>query len=362
MILLHTGVPGSGKTLTMIDELMHNKVYQDRTVYVHAVEGLSRGIKIRCGHQGCRACRHLTDEEKSKMKMVEDWQSWADVGSLLLIDEAHYPFPQRRKEDAPLYIQRLTEHRHDGIDFWLCTPNANLLDINVRRLVERHIHHLNGIISRFRISHSECMESEERLRFGVKERFTLPKRSFSLYKSADAHVKIKTKIPKFVYWLAFLILLIPVLGYFTYNQLFVLRREAVDQGQASRPQQEAIAQPGFESLRISRNQSLKSRSEYYENLANVSYIPRLENLPESSPEYDLASAPPVNPPQLSGCMLRRATMECTCYTQQATPYQTTAYYCRAVLAGKIYRPDLDSIWPDSRGIRPTSSQPITSIE
>lgn len=195
MIRLHTGVPGTGKTSLIVDTIEHDKTYDGRTVYSHAVDGWERAVKVRCLHPACRVCRMLSDDEKKKQLTIETWFEWVCPGDLLVIDEAHYPFPSRREKEQPLFIQRLTEHRHDGVDIWLATPNCNFLDINVRRLVQQHKHFCIRPTGRFTYTHTECMESDDKLRFGIEERFFLPKRSFTLYKSADAHVKLKSSLP-----------------------------------------------------------------------------------------------------------------------------------------------------------------------
>lgn len=243
-IHLHTGVPGSCKTLHVVDAIQWKSEYKGRPVYAHAIEGWERAVQIRCHHAGCRTCRHLTDAEKAKMPAVEQWQEWAEAGALIVIDEAHYAFPSRREKECPLYIQRLTEHRHDGLDFWLCTPNANLMDINVRRLVERHEHFVNGITGRFRISHTECMDTDERLKLGVKERFFMGplKRSFNVYRSADMHVKIKTSVPRFAYIIPGLVV-IGLLAFVAAKYLSTNLRRSQEDKPAIQQETESVPEP-----------------------------------------------------------------------------------------------------------------------
>lgn len=198
--ILHTGVPGSGKTNSAVDTIENTKEYRDATVYAHAIDEWQRAVPISCSNPACRSCRKLTAEQKASMPKIEEWYVWSTAGSIILIDEAHYPFPQRREQEAPMFIKRMTEHRHDGVVFICCTPNANYMDINVRRLVQRHVHFVNGMTGRFTYTHTEVMASDAALKMGVKERFSLKKRSFGVYKSADAHVKLKRPVPRFIIW------------------------------------------------------------------------------------------------------------------------------------------------------------------
>lgn len=309
-IHLHTGVPGTGKSLHVVDAIEHRPEYKDRPLYAHAVDGWKRAVQIRCAHPGCRTCRDLTSEQRAGMYAVEQWQDWAEAGALIVVDEAHYPFPQRRERECPLYIQRLTEHRHDGLDFWLCTPNANLLDINVRRLVERHEHFVKGVTGRFRITHTECMESDERLKLGVKERVILPTRSYKFYKSADMHVKLHSKMPRVVWWLAALVVL-------AVGALFWSTREAQNLRYSVVPAAEAAA---VEDLGLSEDPPRP--------LQSFSSAPTFIAGPAGPGAFS-----PVDPRGrvgvVAGCM--GTEDRCRCYDDKAFPVVVSPLACRAAL-------------------------------
>lgn len=304
MIRLHSGVPGTGKSLKIVDTLAHEKEYIGRNIYSHAIEGWEAAVMLYCHHPACRVCRHFTAEEKQTMNAVEEWFNWVQPGDLLVIDEAHYPFPSRREKEQPLYIQRLTEHRHDGIDFWLATPNANFLDINVRRLVQQHKHFVIGITGRWTFSHTEVMESDDKLKFGVKERFFLPKRSFGLYKSADAHVKLKTKIPSFVWKFGILGIVGASSIAFALTQVQTLRRSNEDET-------EEVVQE------VSTTEDSIASSAVLEDVMR-----RESSRVESS-----------DSPTLLGCVSNEKT--CSCYDTDAVKVRMSVFSCRAISTGDL---------------------------
>lgn len=210
---VNTGVPGAGKTANIVDTIEHEKEYANRPVFAHAVEEWFRAEAIRCENPICRVCRHLTAEQKLKMRTVETWYNWAPLDSIFVIDEAHYPFKVRRETDCPEHVIMLTESRHEATDWWFSTINVNMLDINVRRVIELHQHFVKGLVQRFRISHTECMTDDSKLKQGNREVYVLPKRSFGKYKSADKHVKLKAPIPRKLYWFAGSLLVLVLSGY-----------------------------------------------------------------------------------------------------------------------------------------------------
>lgn len=335
-ITLHTGVPGSCKSLSMIDAIEHDKEYQGRRVLAHAIEGWERATRLQCQNSGCRACRDLGQEEKRTLLFVEDWQQWVQQGDLICVDEAHYAFPMRRDTKMPQYIERLTEHRHDGCDFWLCTPNANLLDINVRRLVEHHVHFEKGAVNRFKVSHTRCMDNDSLLRQGSRTNFRLPKRSFDKYKSADAHVTIKRALPRKVYYIAaaavasvgVIYYAISLLG--SYGARDSIRKERAMVSEVGGQSSLSVASGVEERSRFfaaGDRGSVVSRRAFWSDPASVDFSPRVDGYPGSAPAYDLATVDPVIPPRIAGCIAKEQERVCVCYSQQATVVEVSRLVC-----------------------------------
>lgn len=330
-IHVYTGVPGSGKTLHAVDDIEHLEAYRDRQVYAHAIDDWERAIPIACLHPGCRSCRKLTPEQKGGMLKVEQWQDWVETGALLVVDEAQYAFPQRREKETPQYIVRLTEHRHDGVDFILMSPNINMIDINVRRLVERHVHHLIAWNGKFQIVHNEAMESEKELKAGLSERWVWPTRSFGKYRSSDMHVKLSKPIPRIYIFLAASVVLAVLAGgglvYRSKSQRTEALARASELAEAARP---VPVVEERNSLIV--RESGTERGEFFSNPVNLSKVPRIPWVPESAPIYDRVELPEIEAPRLAGCASspRRG---CKCYTQRGLEYRVPEQTCRALING-----------------------------
>lgn len=155
MIILITGVPGSGKTSSLVNMLITDQTlthYQDndgetkpRIIYVNGIE------ELKLEHQP------LTDEQ-IKEKPFQDYLPYA---SLVVIDEAQRLFPTRSSAaKIPPYIESLATHRHYGLDIILITQHPSFLDNFVRRLVQRHIHISIKPIGRKIYEWNECIDSQ----------------------------------------------------------------------------------------------------------------------------------------------------------------------------------------------------------
>jgi len=309
-LFLNTGVDGTGKTLDIVDAIEHEPLYKDRTIYAHAIEEWARAISIRCSHPGCRACRKLTSAERATMPAIEQWQTWAEVGALIVVDEAHYAFPQRREAATPEHVLRLTEHRHDGVDFWLATINVNLVDINVRRVVKRHTHFVQGQLGRWKFVHTECMTDDAALRTGTKERHKLPKRSFGKYKSSDGHTKMKFKIPAVVLKM---------------GAIFIAGLVAVSYawGMLSDAAEKPVRQVDLpvEDLPVADPSPLSTWSDQGNlvGVGNVRQVMQADILPASG--------------RVAACLA--LPTRCSCYDDDAFPVETAEAACRAAVAGEI---------------------------
>lgn len=329
----YTGVPGTGKTLHAVDDIEHVPQYANRNVYAHAVDEWARATPIACMHPGCRSCRKLDREVWKGMLKVEQWQEWVETGALLVIDECQYAFPQRREKETPQYIVRLTEHRHDGVDFILMTPNINLMDINVRRLVERHVHHLVAWNGKFQIVHNEAMEAEKDLKNGLRERWTWPTRSFGKYKSSDMHVKLSKPIPRIYYVLGASVVIAAVaFGGIAYQSQRMRRQGVSQEFLESQALKAESVRPAVVRNFTSEGTAQSARALYFSNPNNFSTRPRIAFLPESAPAYDSADLPEVEAPRLAACV-RSAAKGCKCYSQIGTHYEIPEDACRVLVDG-----------------------------
>ncbi|WP_228764310.1 zonular occludens toxin domain-containing protein [Neisseria meningitidis] len=130
MITLITGVPGSGKTLSVVSDLAKkiNNEWKDRKIFIEGIPELTiETTPIPEGHS------------------INDMHVWLQYpennGSVVIIDEAQNVFPPRSPAvKAPPLVEWLHVHRHSGIDIILITQMPQRIDKHVRDLVGAHYH------------------------------------------------------------------------------------------------------------------------------------------------------------------------------------------------------------------------------
>jgi len=293
VIRCFTGLPGHGKTLKAVAELIAlRQADQSRPLYVRGIKGLT--------------VDHATIEGP-------DWEKCPD-GSLIVIDEAQQVFPTRRSGDTPAFVQALATHRHRGIDIWLITQHPSLLDSFVRRLVDRHTHI-------FRLSGAEVAQVYEwgelqddprsmaSREVSEAHTWTYPKTAYSAYASAVLHTS-KFRLPKKLVYLAVaaVVAVVCVWGVVSWGRYRMsggtaVNAQAIATGDAKAGAQLAVRTPS----------APQTADEWL-----ALYQPRVPYRPESAPAYDrlLQTA---SPPKL--LCIDVELRGCSCYTDQATRWK-----------------------------------------
>lgn len=195
MIGAYTGLPGSGKTLKLITDVIVPGKLAGRPIYVYGIDSLSDDL-------GCIP--------------LDDPQKWFDCpdGAIICIDEAQKVFrPRPAGSPVPDYVSAGELHRHKGHDLYLTAQAPMLLDAHMRRLVGMHQHLVRvwGLQSSTVYQWDEMQnDPQDRIsrKMSQKSRFTFPKKNFTLYKSAEIHTH-KRRLPR---WL--IPLLIGLVGVF----------------------------------------------------------------------------------------------------------------------------------------------------
>lgn len=200
MIELNTGVPGSGKTLSMVQQLAilvgrwENHPEEARSIFVHGIPELSIPhsamplLSISVGQLGLS-------------EVIPDWQAMP-YGSLVIIDECQCAFPPRSTQSKPMpHVAWLNVHRHHGFDIWLTTQHPKLMDGSVRALVGKHKHfrRLFGGQRAIVYEFDACNDGLGGLKNAVKSYWTYPKKAFAWYKSAEVHTKQRFRLPIWVF-------------------------------------------------------------------------------------------------------------------------------------------------------------------
>lgn len=290
MLTVVTGLPGSGKTLWTMAEL--SKV-GDRVVYFDGIP-----------------------EVTLPWQALPDPRKWFDVpqGAVVVIDEAQRIFPPRRQgAEVPDWVREFETHRHKGLDVYLITQSAMLLDHHVRRLSGRHIH-LKRVfgIERARVREWQRIANPDDYHDGLEAAsswFAYPRELFGVYKSADMHT-VKKRVP----WLR--IAAVPVLAavvvgliWFGLSAVNDVSLDGVVPGGDLVGPPAPVAVDMVAQAGAGNPWSREVRAD------------RLPDVPPSAPIYD-ALAEPVTRPIVAGCMRMETTgpsgkrVRCSCTDQQ----------------------------------------------
>lgn len=186
MITLITGVPGAGKSLFAVSEVL---------------ELASSGRHVYTNIAGLRS-----DNSEIAARLHEAPLDWRDTpaGSVVVYDEAQepglYPATAQRGRTDDERLTALETHRHTGHDIYFITQSPMLVHHHIRRLVGRHVHVYRGsgsrIVGKYEWSH--CVESPndrgEQSRADFQP-WRFPSHLFGSYNSASLHTH-KVRIPK----------------------------------------------------------------------------------------------------------------------------------------------------------------------
>jgi zona occludens toxin len=212
MIELNTGVPGAGKTLSMVQELAklfrrwEKHPEEARPVFVLGIPELA------LPHAPV-PLKSVQIDKNGAPRLVPDWEEMPD-GALVLIDECQGAFPPRSSQSTPpAHVAWLNTHRHRGFDLWITTQQPKLIDSSVRALVGRHKHYRRvfGMQRSVVYEWDACSDSLTGMNNAVKTYWPFPAGAFKWYKSAEIHTKQKFKMPL---WLGVLPLGVAACAYF----------------------------------------------------------------------------------------------------------------------------------------------------
>lgn len=325
MIYLTTGGNGAGKTLITLKDVRDQQLKEGRPVYFH----------------GFTAKQQLLDWGWKEFD-PKKWQDLPD-GSVCVMDECQNEFPAKisaemKKEfgELPDYINAVAQHRRRrGFDFWMITPHPSLIHVNIRRLIEspswhRHLKRTFGadMVSelRFNFADMKCEQPSAGKRGQVSMR-AFPKDVYNWYESASLHTG-KKKLPKQVWMILALAVVVPTLSYFAYKNVMgtVVKEQ---------PKAKAVAGSGSSSAAgqqapVSMQQPRMSVTEYL-----AVRTARIPDFPHTAPAYDEVTKP-VHAPFPAACIYAHERKTCNCYTQQGTVLQTSGDTCLQIVKNGFF--------------------------
>lgn len=338
MITLITGGPGTGKTAWLLNHLLDLiKIEPERLLFIHGVRNL-RGIRhetIYCRSQLCDICRgqdeqinNLTKTDRPP-KFVENWTEWKEPNSLIVVDEVQRIWRPANGASAVVEsISSLETHRHYGVDFLLISQGPHLFHNFIRLLVGRHVHLVAKWHGRKEYEWPECKQDVQSRSDAVERPYSLPKRVYKLYDSAEVHTKQEKRKPLAFYAVGvFMIIAVVLVGY-AVNSIAsrTVKKDMSANTQTTAVADGVVAQP---TAKMPLNG---------EDLIEQ-YTPVVTGVPWSAPIYS-ELAKPVTMPRIVGCIKSNKAKDfrCACYTQQATIVEVSQEVCTLLVQHRAFNP------------------------
>lgn len=319
-VMLVTGQTGGGKTALVVDMLANSEDFKGRPLFVMGIP------ELKLDH-----CTVPPVSEWTEFRVSPEDDSIHlpyfvfPEGSVIVIDEAQRVFrPRPVGSKVPPEVQAFETHRHTGVDFILLTQHPNLLDSNIRKLINRHIHIRVTALGRYSFEWTECgdPESTTSRQIAARKKYNLPRRSFDLYKSSQLHTKIERSIPLYVWMFGIALLMAAFLAAYGYKRV----SDKVDGGQ---PVETINQAAGKITKPKSDSSSAKTPAQYI-----ASHQPRIAGLAHTAPIYDSITTP-TDAPFPVGCMISKGN--CRCIDQQGNKYETTYSICIQIVQNGIFR-------------------------
>ena len=315
MLYLYTGVPGAGKTLYAVSNLVKRKDFKDRPIFVDGIKDLDHD--------------KINYFDIPEGESIQTWPKWAPPGAIIVVDECQRIFrPRPSGSKVPDYVAELETHRHRGLDFILITQHPRLIDINLRELIEHHTHlGKTNLGLRRKMEWTTGGAKDPGSRANIKEAlvsvYRLDKSVYGLYKSAEVHTKIRTKKSK-------LLMLFPLalclVGYGVWSFTGFWGKFSGEEEKAKTASTTQTAQEQTQPSAVSASEPVsngqypkaetKPEEPKKQHLSEEDYQPRIAERPETAPMYDGMNKAVKAMPWPAACI--KAENRCTCYTDQGT--------------------------------------------
>ena len=315
MLYLYTGVPGAGKTLYAVSNLVKRKDFKDRPIFVDGIKDLDHD--------------KINYFDIPEGESIQTWPKWAPPGAIIVVDECQRIFrPRPSGSKVPDYVAELETHRHRGLDFILITQHPRLIDVHLRGLIEHHTHLGKTNIGLRRkmewtTGGAKDPESRANIREALISVYRLDKSVYGLYKSAEVHTKIRTKKSKLLMLFPLALCLVGY-GVWSFTGFWGKFSGEGEKAKTASTTQTAQAQTQTSAVSasepVSNGQYPKAETKPEEpkkpHLSEEDYQPRIAERPETAPIYDGMNKAVKAMPWPAACI--KAENRCTCYTDQGT--------------------------------------------
>jgi len=307
MITLITGVPGSGKTLYCVHDIIR------RVIGTKVVEHDDDGNEIEherivfSNINGLKLDHELIDG--SDTGGLRNWHQWCKPGSMIIYDEVQKVWPLRPNgSKVPDDIQHLDTHRHYGVDFVLMTQTVNNVDRHIMGLVGRHLHvrRIGNMPFAIIYEWDHCSRALQYSKSIAKKFFRYSKAVFKLYKSARVHTKVeRTTAP--LLWAVLLGLGVAGWGIPTY----LAKMKEKTQGGA------IAAAPAASNVSPTTTDAKKT----------------VPPSPAQADTQTVVAAAVEEKPKFAGCVA--SAVRCVCYTDKGTQIEPEPGVCHETTKPKI---------------------------
>ena len=307
-ITLITGKPRIGKTAFAVELLMFDDYY--------------KGRKIFSNINGLLIDHHQPPEGHSWEDMYE-WLKWKEnIGSVVIYDEVQYLFPTRSSgSKMPENVAFLNIHGHYGIDMILITQSPKLLDVNLREVVNKHIHiAANKMGGLTRLEGNEvALNATQQSRNALSSSHKIREEVLEYYKSAEVHTAHSHVKSRWYYIIIAMLFILPcilgLVGFMGYKMYQGYKEKAGITAKAEAAKEDT----GFKNPLDPENQKemMPQSGIQGQNLKPEDFVPVLAEKPESKPIYNgVRQVKTFEYPV--GCV-DGGKSGCTCYSSQGTP-------------------------------------------
>jgi len=320
-ITLITGTPGMGKTALAVSLMMDME--GKRPIYVMGIPDL----KIE--HTQCPPIKDWTEAryDDDANPDLELHYFTFPPHSAVIIDEAQRVYrPRNSSSKVPPHVAAFETVRHTGVEFFLLTQSPKLLDSNIRELVGKHIAIGKRLLGRYLYEWPKVGDIDSKLsrEEAARRRYKPPRKAFSLYKSAEVHLKSSTRIHQVFFVLA---AALAFFGWSAWSAFQVVIKHTQPALPASPVHQVELQRPGA----VAQTDAIPQAAA----LSELDFLPVYPDDPGSAPAYEgmrqIAAVP-----RIETCI--STSTRCICYTQQQTRVPITEERCRKIAAGEHFDP------------------------
>ena len=332
-ITLITATPGGGKTALAV-KMMAEAVKQGRPLFMQGIPELKLPYIPLPGVDEWTEVR--VDPEDPDQRSLPYFTF--PENSLIVIDEAQRIFRVRVPGSrVPDHVAAFETVRHTGVTFLLITQSPAFLDTHIRKLVGQHIHLRDvGMLGRWWYEWPEVGNPEAFRTAPIKKKFSLPKSSFALYKSASMHIKRKYTIPPAMMIIALCVLIGSFLAYRIYGNLHGKFSPDATVTAKSGEQGEGVKVASGVAAQAKPAGPSPTSMDAAEILA--SFVPVVPGRPETAPAYAALRLVKSMPTVVGGACV---STRCVCYTQQGTDSGLDDLQCRTWLQKPPFDPYRD---------------------